>query len=134
MRNDKRWVMRADHGAGCSPPPPALGLRDQLRWYYNAPKVHVTIVHPLWVSTPLVAHAKAEIEASSGPMLTPQEVGKTITDQVWKCRGGRLIVPGKMGWFYTTRAWPLWMLDLIKGGGKGERSFLEKAAVKEGGR
>jgi len=111
-----------------------LGLRDQLRWYYNAPKVHVTIVHPLWVSTPLVAHAKAEIEASSGPMLTPQEVGKTITDQVWKCRGGRLIVPGKMGWFYTTRAWPLWMLDLIKGGGKGERSFLEKAAVKEGGR
>jgi short-subunit dehydrogenase len=111
-----------------------IGLRDQLRWYYKAPKVHVTIVHPLWVSTPLVAHAKAEIEASSGTMLTPQEVAKTITNQVWKCRGGRLIIPGKMGWFYTTRAWPVWMLDLVKGSGKGQSSLLEKVTAKEGER
>lgn len=90
------------------------GLRDQLRRWYNAPDVHVTCVHPLWVSTPLVAYRKTEIERASGPMMTPARVGQEIVDQILRCKGSRLIIPGGFSWLRTTRAWPVWMLDALK--------------------
>jgi short-subunit dehydrogenase len=94
-----------------SPPP---GLRDQLQRYYHAPNVHVTTVHPLWVSTPLVAYRKDQIEKASGKMMTPQRVAGEIVDQIFRCKGARLIIPGSFGWLRGTRAWPVWMLDLLK--------------------
>jgi all-trans-retinol dehydrogenase (NAD+) len=92
-----------------------VGLREQLRGWYDAPNVHVTCVHPLWVATPMTEYRREEIEASTKEkMMTPSRVATEITDQIFRCRGTRLVIPGSYSFLRTTRAWPVWMLDAAK--------------------
>jgi short-subunit dehydrogenase len=104
-----------------------IGLREQLRTWYRAPDVHVTIVHPHWVATPLVAERQDLIEKKAGKMMTAEKVGREIAEQVFRCRGAQLVIPGGFSFLRTTRAWPAWLLDLLKGLQATSREEIEKA-------
>lgn len=86
----------------------------------------MTIVHPHWVATPLVAYRQEAIEKTSGKMLTPAYVGGEIAKQIFRCRGTQLVLPGSLSFLQTTRAWPTWLLDGLKRSGGMSREELEK--------
>jgi all-trans-retinol dehydrogenase (NAD+) len=90
----------------------------------------VTNVHPLWVATPLVAFRQELIEKRSGKMMTPAFVAKEVTDQIFACRGTQLVIPRSHSFLSTTRAWPVWLLDTLKGLGAVTREEMEAAAKK----
>ncbi len=106
-----------------------VALREQLRLWYKAPDVHVTIVHPLWVATPLVADRQDLIERRSGKMMSASRVGQEVAEQVFRCRGTQMVIPASHAFLRTTRAWPAWLLDGLKGLSAVSREEYEKATV-----
>lgn len=84
-------------------------LTQELKHMYEAPNVITTIVHPFWVSTPMVAANKEGIEKSHGKMLSPDEVAGPIVEQVFARRGATLVLPKYTGVLEAVRAWPSWL-------------------------
>jgi short-subunit dehydrogenase len=91
-----------------------LGLREQLRGWYGSPDVHVTIVHPLFVETAMTSYRKDSIEKATGKMLSAPAVGQEIAGQIFRCKGTQMVIPNSHSFLRTTRAWPGWMLSLVK--------------------
>ncbi|KAL4783896.1 hypothetical protein BJX76DRAFT_357567 [Aspergillus varians] len=50
------------------------GLRQELRLWYKAPKIRTTVVHPLWVCTPMTKHLMNAGSEFKQPMLKPEIV------------------------------------------------------------
>ena len=90
------------------------GLREQLRGWYAAPDVHVTIVHPLFVETNMTRYQKEAIEKSTGKMLSAPAVGAEIAGQIFKCKGAQMVIPGSFAFLRSIRGWPGWMMTLVK--------------------
>lgn len=91
--------------------------------------MHCTLVHPLWVSTPLVAARKDIIEKSSGKMLEPSFVAKQIADQIFSCRGSTLVIPRRMSFLSTFRSWPEWLQDAARSVNAITKEDYEKMSV-----
>ena len=86
-------------------------------------------MHPLWVATPLVAYRQELIEKQSGKMMLPSVVGQKIANQIFNCRGTQLVIPESHSFLRTTRAWPAWLLDCLRGLSAGKREDYEKVAL-----
>lgn len=86
----------------------------------------MTNVHPLWVATPLVESAKEMIEKKSGKMLTPAKVADEVCQQIFRCKGNQLIIPERLSFISTIRAWPFWLQRFIRQGSNIKREDIEK--------
>ena len=62
----------------------------------------------------MTAPHKEAIEKSSGKMLSAPAVGKEIAEQIFKCKGAQVVIPGSHAFLRTTRAWPGWLYAFVK--------------------
>lgn len=68
------------------------GLRLELKFRYNAPKVRTTLVTQSYVRTPLFQGFKDK-DSFLSPPLEPETVAEAIVDQVCSGDGGHIILP-----------------------------------------
>lgn len=62
----------------------------------------------------MTSYRKESIEAATGKMLTASAVGNEIVNQIFKCKGAQMVIPNSHSFLRTTRAWPGWLLTIVK--------------------
>ncbi|OAP56754.1 hypothetical protein AYL99_08866 [Fonsecaea erecta] len=92
------------------------GLAQELRARYRADKVRTTIVHPVWVRTPL-SQGLVQETASNQFMLEPGTVAEAVVLQVLKCEGDQLILPARFNFVPFIRGWPSWLQESARSDG-----------------
>ncbi|KAL4867835.1 hypothetical protein BDV12DRAFT_170663 [Aspergillus spectabilis] len=99
------------------------GLRQELRLWYKAPKVRTTVVHPLWVRTPMIKLLTDAGSEFKQPILTPEMVSEAVVKQVLAQRSGQIILPGYYTPISMLRAFPNWIQEFARG--VGCRDFIK---------
>ncbi|KAK2791471.1 hypothetical protein FQN53_002580 [Emmonsiellopsis sp. PD_33] len=89
-------------------------LGQELRLYYKAGKVRASIVHPLWVRTPMIKQLTDAGGAFKMPVLTVEVVSRAIVGQVLAQRGGQVILPGYYSCARWLRAMPVWFQEGVR--------------------
>lgn len=85
-------------------------LAQELRVIYNAPDILLTIVHPTFVDTAMVANDKEELQRRRHTIITAQDVSRGICGNIFRGRGGQVILAADLGWIPTIiRALPWWL-------------------------
>ncbi|KAL4802611.1 hypothetical protein BDV18DRAFT_147000 [Aspergillus unguis] len=98
------------------------GLRQELKLWYNAPKVRTTVVHPLWVRTPMIKVLTDAGSEFKQPILTPEMVSGAVVKQVLAQRSGQIILPGYYTPLSFLRALPNWIQEFARG--VGSKDFI----------
>lgn len=88
------------------------GLASELKWRYKAPKVKTTIVHPLWIRTPLIEQLTSHPDFKD-PVLEPEEVTGAIVKQVLAGKSAQLILPKHLNIVRGIRGWPTFLQAII---------------------
>ncbi|KAJ0416210.1 hypothetical protein BJY00DRAFT_304311 [Aspergillus carlsbadensis] len=99
------------------------GLRQELRLWYKAPRVRTSIVHPLWVRTPMIKVLTDAGSEFKQPILTPEIVSAAVVKQVVKQSSGQVILPSYYTPLSMLRALPNWFQEFARG--IGSRDFIK---------
>ncbi|KAL3459236.1 hypothetical protein BJX64DRAFT_291486 [Aspergillus heterothallicus] len=99
------------------------GLRQELRLWYKAPRVRTSIVHPLWVRTPMIKVLTDAGSEFKQPILTPEMVSAAVVKQVVKQSSGQIILPSYYTPLSMLRALPNWFQEFARG--VGSRDFIK---------
>ncbi|KAJ5836060.1 hypothetical protein N7447_002086 [Penicillium robsamsonii] len=99
------------------------GLRQELKYWYKAPNVRTSSIHPLWVRTPLI-EGFTQYEADfRQPLLDPKEVSQAVVDHIVTRTSGQTIVPRRASAVGSLRALPLWLQEAM-------RSYLSRIVLR----
>lgn len=90
------------------------GLNCELKTKYKTSGILTTIVQPTWVRTGMSPPNADEIEKAQGKMLSPRYVADRTLRQIFSCRGGQVVLPGKFGFFSAVKGWPNWLQELLR--------------------
>ncbi|OQE25224.1 hypothetical protein PENSTE_c006G04062 [Penicillium steckii] len=93
------------------------GLRQELKFWYNAPNVRTSIVHPNWVMTPLIKGFTQHQGEFGQKLMTPQVVSDAVLEHIFKRQSGQIVLPKHLGLAGSIRGFPIWLQEPI-------RSFL----------
>lgn len=112
------------------------GLRQELKFWYNAPNVRtrcesisqmsldsifglttISIVHPNWVMTPLIKGFTQHQGEFGQLLMTPQVVSDAVLEHIFKRQSGQIVLPKHLGLAGSIRGFPIWLQEPI-------RSFL----------
>ena len=72
-----------------------------------------SVVNPAWIRTPLTERLLKK-PGFNDPVLEPEEVVSKIVNQVVSGKSGQLILPERLSFFATIRAWPWWMSNSVR--------------------
>ncbi|KAI1317928.1 NAD(P)-binding protein [Xylariaceae sp. FL0255] len=89
-------------------------LRCELKHVYKSPNVLTTVVHPNFVSTPLVADFEDHLQKSGVHMLKSEQIADPIVAQLKSRRGGQLIIPESASLIASIRGWPTWLQEGLR--------------------
>lgn len=89
-------------------------LNIELKHVYNAPNVMTTVIHPNFVSTPLISYIEKGLQQHGVPLLTPEHVAKKVTDQIFSKRAGQVIIPQGSAAISGIRSWPTWLQNALR--------------------
>ncbi|TAQ90292.1 hypothetical protein B7494_g1388 [Chlorociboria aeruginascens] len=89
------------------------GLASELKYRYSAPKVKTTVVHPIWIDTPLIENLTRHPSFKS-ILLKQEEVSTPIVDQVLAGRSGQIILPSSHSIARGIRGWPKWLEEGLR--------------------
>ncbi|CRG91273.1 Short-chain dehydrogenase/reductase family 16C member 6 [Talaromyces islandicus] len=90
------------------------GLTQEIRLWYKAKKVRTSIIHPIWVKTPLIKPITDSGVKFRQPILEVEEVGDVIVKHVLKGNSGQLIIPNSIKNAGLVRALPNWIQEKIR--------------------
>ncbi|KAJ9295978.1 hypothetical protein DTO271G3_5553 [Paecilomyces variotii] len=99
------------------------GLAQELRYYYNAKRVRTSVIHPLWVRTPMIVMLEEAGKQFKQPIMDPEVVSTAIVKQIINQTGGQVILPSHASAASRLRAFPAWLQDIIRG--QGSAAFLD---------
>lgn len=95
------------------------GLRQELKFWYHAPKVRTSVIHPLWVRTAMIKQLTDAGDQFNQPVLTPQTVSAAVVKQILTQSSGQVILPSRLTHYSLVRAFPSWMQETARGIGSG---------------
>jgi short-subunit dehydrogenase len=87
------------------------GLSQELRVFYKAKKVRTSIVHPLWVRTPMIQLLTDAGQHFKQPVMTPEVVSAAVVKQILTQSSGQVILPPKLSWLSNLRSLPWWLQE-----------------------
>jgi short-subunit dehydrogenase len=93
------------------------GLAQELRMWYNAPKVRTSVIHPIWVRTPMINRKGDGNPALQMPVLDTKDVSTAVMKQVLSQTGGQVILPAQITFYSYLRALPWWLQELARSSG-----------------
>lgn len=103
------------------------GLQQELKHRYNAPEIKTSIVHPIYVKTPLVTSYAKSLDNSKAVQIEPEMVANAIVKQIESGRSGRIVLPSWMGLLMNARAWADWVQQLV--GDSSKDDVKEEVAI-----
>ncbi|KAJ5248604.1 hypothetical protein N7468_000055 [Penicillium chermesinum] len=111
-------------------------LRQELRYWYNAPKVRTSIIHPMWVRTPMIKMLTDHESKFGQPIMTVQKVSDAIVHQIVSQNSGQVVLPASKSVARLVRAMPTWMQETVRSieAGKLYRMRLAQKAEEEQGK
>ena len=74
----------------------------------------VSIIHPLWVRTPMIKILTDHESHFSQPIMTVQTVADAICKQILSQNSGQVILPSHMAGLSLVRALPIWMQEAVR--------------------
>ncbi|KAJ5138142.1 uncharacterized protein N7443_009574 [Penicillium atrosanguineum] len=89
-------------------------LRQELKTWYNAPAVRTSIIHPMWVRTPMIKLLTDHESHFRQPIMTVQTVSDAICKQILTQNSGQVILPKSQTAASLVRAMPTWMQEGIR--------------------
>ncbi|CAG8237219.1 unnamed protein product [Penicillium salamii] len=105
------------------------GLRQELKHWYNAPNVRTryvpqtiantapangySVVHPLWVRTPMITMLTDQ-GSFKQPVMTPQVVADAICKQILTQSSGQILLPKSQSIASVVRAMPFWLQEAVR--------------------
>lgn len=89
------------------------GLQQELKHRYDAPEIKTSIIHPIYVKTPLVTSYAKSLEKSKAVQIEPKVVADAILKQIESGRSGKVVLPGIFTPLANARAWADWVQQLI---------------------
>ncbi|OAX79598.1 hypothetical protein ACJ72_06079 [Emergomyces africanus] len=92
-------------------------LSQELRLWYNAKKVRTSIIHPLWVRTPMIQQLTRPGAVFNMPLMTVEVVSNAVVKQILSQRSGQVILPSGRSGISLLRAFPLWWQERARGFG-----------------
>ncbi|PYH93574.1 NAD(P)-binding protein [Aspergillus ellipticus CBS 707.79] len=87
------------------------GLGQELKNWYKAPGVKTSVIHPLWVRTPMIQQLTEAGEQFKQPVMTVERVGHAIVKQVLSGKSGQVILPENYWPASLIRAFPTWLQE-----------------------
>jgi short-subunit dehydrogenase len=90
------------------------GLGQELKHRYSAPEIKTSIVHPIYVRTPLVTSYADSLKRSGAVQIQPETVANAIIKQITSGESGQITLPNWMGTFSGTRGFPWWFQELAR--------------------
>ncbi|KAH7127476.1 hypothetical protein EDB81DRAFT_600489, partial [Dactylonectria macrodidyma] len=88
------------------------GLVQELKHKYNASKVNASVVHPMWIRTPMFESVLKK-GGFTDTLLEPNSVADAIVAQVVGGRSGQLFLPGYYSIGSILRGLPTWVQEVI---------------------
>ncbi|KAJ5761795.1 uncharacterized protein N7511_005177 [Penicillium nucicola] len=107
------------------------GLRQELRYWYNAPNVRTSVIHPMWVRTPMIKILTDNERHFKQPIMTPQVVSAAICKQILEQRSGQVILPSSQSVASLVRAMPTWMQEGVRAFASGALKKMRAAQQAE---
>ncbi|KAJ5305907.1 hypothetical protein N7508_004922 [Penicillium antarcticum] len=90
------------------------GVKQELKYWYNAPNVKTSIIHPLWVETSMIKGFMQYQSQFAQPIMKPEVVAKAVLEQVLLKRGDQVFLPKKMWIGGVLRALPQRLQEMIR--------------------
>ncbi|KAB8235951.1 SDR family oxidoreductase [Aspergillus alliaceus] len=90
------------------------GLSQEVRHWYGSKKVRTSIIHPIWVRTPLIDAILKAGKKWKQPVLEPEEISAAVVNQIVSGDGGQVVVPGRYGVAAMLRGFPNWIQETIR--------------------
>lgn len=103
------------------------GLQVEAEVLMDAPNVHFSIVHPYFVTTPLIEGAFDK--SKTGGFLDAPSVAASIIAQIERGEGAQLFLPRWTKWLPLIRCLPNGMAHSVRV--QGARNMLEKRAPED---
>ncbi|CAI7664592.1 unnamed protein product [Penicillium pancosmium] len=89
-------------------------LRQELRYWYKAPNVRTSVIHPMWVRTPMIKMLTDHESQFRQPIMTVQFVSDAICKQILTQTSGQIILPASQSAASLVRAMPTWIQEGIR--------------------
>ncbi|OQE26630.1 hypothetical protein PENSTE_c005G03825 [Penicillium steckii] len=89
-------------------------LRQELRYWYKAPNVRTSVIHPMWVRTPMIKMLTDHESHFRQPIMTVQTVSDAICKQILTQTSGQIILPSSQSAASIVRAMPTWMQEGVR--------------------
>lgn len=87
------------------------GLRQELDHKYGAKNVRTSVVHPIWVKTPLIE----SLNKLPGDIIEAKDVVNPVVAQILSGQGAQIFCPGKLSLASGIRGYPTWLQEKIRG-------------------
>ncbi|KAF3387464.1 Short-chain dehydrogenase/reductase [Penicillium rolfsii] len=107
-------------------------LRQELKSWYHAPGVRTSIVHPMWVRTPMIKLLTDHERHFRQPIMTVEFVAGAIVKQILSQNSGQVILPEYQSGASLVRAMPTWMQEGVRTLASGSLRRLRDVQRKEG--
>ncbi|QQK42841.1 Short-chain dehydrogenase/reductase SDR [Penicillium digitatum] len=98
------------------------GLRQELKYWHKAPNVRTSIIHPLWVQTPMIKGFTTYEADFRQPLLNVKDVSQAVVEHIVTWKSGQTSVPTHSSVIGSLRASPLWLQEAV-------RSYLSKVLL-----
>jgi NAD(P)-dependent dehydrogenase (short-subunit alcohol dehydrogenase family) len=89
-------------------------LTCELKHLYKTDNVLTTVIHPNFVSTPMVAPFADHLTKTGVRMLQADDVAQEIVDRITSKRGGQVIIPEHVSIIRTIRGWPAYLQETLR--------------------
>ncbi|KAJ5489531.1 Dehydrogenase RED2 [Penicillium diatomitis] len=106
-------------------------LRQELKSWYNAPGVRTSVVHPMWVRTPMIKMLTDHESHFRQPIMTVEFVADAITKQILSQNSGQVILPRSQSVASAVRAMPTWMQEGVRSLASGSLRAMREVQQKE---
>lgn len=73
-----------------------------------------SIVHPLWVETPMIKGFTDYRAVFGQPIMSPRVVSEAIVDHILSRKSGQIILPRNLSVAGSLRAFPIWLQEVIR--------------------
>ncbi|KAE8149152.1 hypothetical protein BDV25DRAFT_6697 [Aspergillus avenaceus] len=90
------------------------GLTQEIRHWHKAPGVRTSIVHPIWVQTPLIENLTSAGKTFGQAALTPKMISSAVVEHVLAKKSGQLILPTNAVVLSFARLIPWWLQEWLR--------------------
>ncbi|KAJ5102626.1 hypothetical protein N7532_003155 [Penicillium argentinense] len=89
------------------------GLRQELKYWYEAPNVLISIVHPLWVRAPMIK-GFTSYQDEFRQLFSPKVVYEAVIERLVSRKRGQIVLPRRIRVAGSFRWFLLWMQEPVR--------------------